>query len=193
MPTSRTTVLLVEDNPDDAEVLRELFAEVGAAVRLTCVETLRDGLLALARGGIDLILLDLSLPDAHGLAPVERTLAAAPRVPILVLTGLEDEVVGAAAVHAGAQDYLVKGQVDGAALVRAMRYAGERHRLLETRTEDARVLSTIARGGAALLAAGSGAAMLDTLGLVAVDARLRDHQHRMLDPRARPSAPSRGR
>ena len=124
----------------------------------------------MARGGIDLILLDLSLPDAHGLSTVERTLAAAPRVPILVLTGLEDEVVGAAAVHAGAQDYLVKGQVDGAALVRAMRYAGERHRLLETRTEDARVWSAIARSGAALLAAGSGAAMLDTLGLVAVDA-----------------------
>jgi CheY-like chemotaxis protein len=126
--------------------------------------------LALARGGIDLILLDLSLPDAHGLATVERTLAAAPRVPILVLTGLEDEVVGAAAVHAGAQDYLVKGRVDGAALVRAMRYAGERHRLLETRIEDARVWSAIARSGAALLTAGSGPAMLDTLGLVAVDA-----------------------
>ncbi len=167
---NRPSVLLVEDNADDADILRELLADVRAPVRLTYVECLRDGLLALARGGIDLILLDLSLPDAQGLSTVERTLAAAPNTPILVLTGLEDEALGAAAVHAGAQDYLVKGQVDGAALLRAMRYARERHLLLEKRTEDARVWSALARSGAALLTAGSGPAMLDTLGLVAVDA-----------------------
>ena len=170
MSGDRTTVLLVEDNPDDVEVLRELLADVRAPVRLTAAENLHDALLVLERGGVDLILLDLSLPDSQGLATVERTLAAAPRIPILVLTGLEDEVLGAAAVHAGAQDYLVKGQADGAALVRAMRYASERHRLLAGRTEDARVWSALARSGEVLLAAGSGPAMLDALGLVATDA-----------------------
>ena len=170
MTGDRATVLLVEDNPDDAEVLRELLADVRAPVRLTAAENLRDALLALERGTVDLILLDLSLPDSQGLATVERTLAAAPRIPILVLTGLEDEVLGAAAVHAGAQDYLVKGQADGAALMRAMRYARERHRLLAARTEDARVWSALARSGEVLLAAGSGPAMLDALGLVAADA-----------------------
>lgn len=168
--SNRTTVLLVEDNPDDAEILRELLAEVRAPVRLTTVDSLRAAEPLLARGNIDLILLDLSLPDSQGLATVERALAAAPRIPILVLTGLEDEVLGAAAVHAGAQDYLVKGQADGAGLLRAMRYARERHRLLAARTEDARVWSTLARSGEVLLAAGNGPAMLDALGLVATDA-----------------------
>jgi signal transduction histidine kinase/CheY-like chemotaxis protein len=169
--SNRTNVLLIEDNPDDAEILRELLAEVRAPVRLTAVESLRQAEAALAQSHVDLILLDLSLPDSQGLATVERALAAAPRIPILVLTGLEDEVLGAAAVHAGAQDYLVKGQADGAALVRAMRYAGERHRLLAARTEDAHVWSTLARCGEVLLgAAGSGPAMLDALGGVAADA-----------------------
>lgn len=168
--SNRTAILLVEDNPDDAEILRELLAEVRAPVRLTAVESLRAAEQVLARGNVDLILLDLSLPDSQGLATVERALAAAPRIPILVLTGLEDEVLGAAAVHAGAQDYLVKGQADGATLLRAMRYAGERHRLLAARTEDARVWSTLARSGEVLLAAGNGPALLDALGLVATDA-----------------------
>ena len=166
----RTPVLLIEDNPDDADTLRELLREVRAPVRLTGVETLAAGVAALGREPFALMLLDLSLPDSQGLATVERALAAAPHLPILVLTGLEDEALGAAAVHAGAQDYLVKGQSDGAALVRAMRYAVERHRLLAARTEDARVWAALAHGGEALLAAAGGQGMLDTLGRVAVEA-----------------------
>jgi len=165
----RTPVLLVEDNPDDADTLRELLREVRAPVRLTGVETLAAAVAALAREPFALMLLDLSLPDSQGLATVERALAAAPHLPILVLTGLEDEALGAAAVHAGAQDYLVKGQSDGAALMRAMRYAIERHRLLAARTEDAKVWAALAHGGEALLAAAGSQGMLDTLGRVAVE------------------------
>jgi signal transduction histidine kinase len=79
--------------------------------------------------GADVILLDLSLPDAHGLESVTRTLAFAPQVPIVVLTGLDDESAALAAVQAGAQDYLVKGQVESGVLARAIRYARERKRL----------------------------------------------------------------
>lgn len=169
MPT-RTAVLLVEDNPDDADTLRELLRDARAPVRLTGVETLAAAVDALGREPFALILLDLSLPDSQGLATVERALAAAPHLPILVLTGLEDEALGAAAVHAGAQDYLVKGQSDGAALMRAMRYAIERHRLLAARNEDVEVWAALAHGGEALLAASGGQGMLDTLGRVAIEA-----------------------
>src|SRR5262245_34532023 len=117
-------VLLVEDNPDDADVLRELLMEVGArAFQLVHVENLRDAFAHLDRGSVDVVLLDVSLPDCHGPETVSRAVAHAPGVPIIVLTGLDDERVGTDAVHAGAQDYLIKGQVDGRSLGRCMRYA----------------------------------------------------------------------
>jgi CheY-like chemotaxis protein len=103
-------VLLVEDNPDDADVLRELLADARARVRMQVAERLADALDVLDREAFDALLLDLSLPDSHGLSTVERALAHPSRRPLVVLTGLEDEGLGAAAVHAGAQDYLVKGQ-----------------------------------------------------------------------------------
>jgi len=169
MAAPRPSVLLVEDNPDDADTLRELFVDARAHVRLECVDTLAAALARLAAAPFDLVLLDLSLPDSHGLQTVERALAAAPHLPILVLTGLEDEALGTAAVHAGAQDYLVKGQADGAMLMRCMRYATERHRLLAARTADAAVWAALARSGEALLAAASGPAVLETLCAVALD------------------------
>jgi sigma-B regulation protein RsbU (phosphoserine phosphatase) len=123
-------ILLVEDNPGDARLLRFTLQEA-QSLRFELVHTARlsEALDALRAGPADVVLLDLSLPDAHGMETVTRMLQAAPDVPIIVLTGLTDERVAIAAVQAGAQDYLVKGTVDGGTLARAIRYAMERKRM----------------------------------------------------------------
>jgi signal transduction histidine kinase/DNA-binding NarL/FixJ family response regulator len=120
--------LLIEDNLADARLLQELVLESRAQLELLHASSLAEGLELLRRGGIDVVLLDLSLPDAHGVETVVRTNAGAPEVAIIVLTGLDDETMALEAMHEGAQDYLVKGQVDGNLLVRAIRYAMERKR-----------------------------------------------------------------
>ena len=131
-------ILLVEDNPGDARLIRETLRDAGSlAFELAHADRLAAALPTLAAGGADVVLLDLSLPDAHGLETVNRALAAAPTVPIVVLTGLDDETVAVQAVQAGAQDYLVKGQVEPGMLARALRYAMERKRL---EAERARLL-----------------------------------------------------
>ena len=125
-------VLLVEDNPGDARLFLELVRDTGAGrVRLEHVTRLSLALDRLDSGNFDVVLLDLSLPDEQGLATLTRTHAHAPNVPIVVLTGLDDEALAVKAVRAGAQDYLVKGRVDGDLLVRSMRYATERARAVE--------------------------------------------------------------
>jgi signal transduction histidine kinase/DNA-binding NarL/FixJ family response regulator len=169
MAAARVTVLLVEDNPDDSDTLREQLIDAQARVRLECVETLAGALARIAEASFDLVLLDLSLPDSQGLRTVERALGAAPHLPMVVLTGLEDEALGAAAVHAGAQDYIVKGQCDGAMLARCIRYAIERHRLLAARTADAEVWAALAHGGEALLSSASGPAVLEALCRVGIE------------------------
>ncbi|HEU4456092.1 MAG TPA: ATP-binding protein [Longimicrobium sp.] len=137
-------ILLVEDNPGDARLLRETLREVESlSAVLTHVVRLSEAEAALAAHGADVVLLDLSLPDAHGMETIERTLAAAPGVPIVVLTGLDDENIAVRAVQAGAQDYLVKGTVDAGALARSIRYALERKRLLE-REREARAVAEAA-------------------------------------------------
>jgi sigma-B regulation protein RsbU (phosphoserine phosphatase) len=93
------------------------------------VDRLEAGLQRLVEGGIAVVLCDLSLPDSHGLSTFERLHEKAPNVPIIVLSGLDDTTLAVKAVHEGAQDYLVKGQVDGQLLVRSMRYAIERARM----------------------------------------------------------------
>ncbi|MFL5383484.1 MAG: ATP-binding protein [Longimicrobiaceae bacterium] len=131
-------ILLVEDNPGDARLIRETLRDAGSlAFELKHVDRLAAALPLLAARAADVALLDLSLPDAHGLETVTRALAAAPDVPIVVLTGLDDETVAIQAVQAGAQDYLVKGQVEPGMLARALRYAMERKRL---EAERARLL-----------------------------------------------------
>jgi diguanylate cyclase (GGDEF)-like protein/PAS domain S-box-containing protein len=122
-------VLLVEDNPGDVMLLREALGGVSSTeVCLTEVARLSDALAYLTNDRFTLVLLDLALPDSHGLASVTSVRAAAPDIPIVVLTGLGDEDAALAALQAGAQDYLLKGEVDGRLLVRAMRYAVERKR-----------------------------------------------------------------
>ncbi len=125
-------VLLVEDNPADARLLREAVKDAaGISISLVHEETLECALKRLDNEPFDVIMLDLSLPDAEGLETLERTHGHSPNLPIVVLTGLDDEALAVRAVREGAQDYLVKGQVTGQVLVRAMRYATERKRAME--------------------------------------------------------------
>jgi two-component system, cell cycle sensor histidine kinase and response regulator CckA len=126
------TVLLVEDNPGDARLMREAIREAeGSHIQLVHVDTLAKALARLDQERFDVVMLDLSLPDADGLTTLVRAHAHAPSVPIVVLTGIDDEGLAIRAVREGAQDYLVKGQVTGQLLVRAMRYATERKRAVE--------------------------------------------------------------
>jgi diguanylate cyclase (GGDEF)-like protein len=121
---------LVEDNPADARLMVELLSDAGArGVQLQHVDRVSAALMNLENQEFDIVLLDLSLPDSSGLETVSRICAADPRIPVIVLTGMEDDALALAAVHAGAQDYLVKGQVDGAVIARSIRYAIERKRL----------------------------------------------------------------
>ncbi len=122
----RLRVLLVEDDDQDAYLVRELLDEARAAIDLVVATTLSEGLAEVGRA--DCVLLDLGLPDAQGLDGLRRLLGAANRAAICVLTGLGDEHLGVAAVGEGAQDYLIKGQVDGVLLARSIRYAVERKR-----------------------------------------------------------------
>lgn len=128
MPRTPIRILLIEDNPGDARLIQEILREGDLPFELHHVVRLADAVGPLAHG-VDVVLLDLSLPDAHGLDTVKRMLGVAPELPIIVLTGLDDENLAVQAVQAGAQDYLVKGQVDAGVLTRAMRYAIERKRL----------------------------------------------------------------
>jgi signal transduction histidine kinase len=96
---------------------------------LTHLLRMSEALAHLAKGGVDIVLLDMGLPDGHGLETVRRAHAVAPSVPLIVLTGLDDEALAAEAMKEGAQDYLIKGQIESRALPRALRHAIERHRM----------------------------------------------------------------
>lgn len=125
-------VLLLEDNRADAHLIRIFLSEPdGPDFRLTHVETLADARAAAAAESFDVALVDLHLPDSAGLETVHGMLLAAPRMPIVVLSGLNDEEMAVQAVQAGAQDYLVKGFQDPDPVRRAIRYAIERRRMVE--------------------------------------------------------------
>ena len=126
-PADSFRVLLVEDNPGDALLIQEAVSE-GGAVRLERVDRLAKALDRLAGEPFDAVLLDLDLPDSHGFDTIAAILAHT-RVPILVMTGLDDESIGLQAIRHGAQDYLVKGRVTDEVLRRSLRYAIERWRL----------------------------------------------------------------
>jgi signal transduction histidine kinase/CheY-like chemotaxis protein len=123
-------VLLVEDNDDDVLLIQESLSET--KISIARAERLSSALEQLAKGGFDAVLLDLSLPDSQGLDTIGRVHRQAPDVPIVVLTGLNDEVAAVKALERGAQDYLIKGQVDGHLLARALRYAVQRHKAEES-------------------------------------------------------------
>jgi diguanylate cyclase (GGDEF)-like protein/PAS domain S-box-containing protein len=127
MSNKSIEILLVEDNSGDAHLLREMFKrQTSEIVELTHVECMRDAEKHLAEHHFDIVLLDLGLPDAHGLGAVRRCRAAAPHVPLVVLTGLDNESLAAQALQEAAQDHLIKGQIETRGLLRALRYAVER-------------------------------------------------------------------
>jgi signal transduction histidine kinase len=127
-------LLVVEDNPGDARLVREMVTGHGSLnTEFTHVESMSAAEAHLSERAVDVILLDLGLPDAQGLEAVRRAHAAAPRVPLVVMTGEDDEVLAAQTLREGAQDYLVKGQIDARGLLRVLRYAIERKSTEEAR------------------------------------------------------------
>jgi len=130
-------VLLIEDNPGDVRLIREMLSEAsGAQFNLEWAERLSTGLNRLTKRKIDVVLLDLGLSDSRGLDTFASVHAQAPQVPIVVLTGLADEMLAVKALREGVQDYLVKGKVDSNLLVRAIRYAIERKQTEEALRES---------------------------------------------------------
>ena len=122
-------VLLVEDNPGDARIILEMLKEVGTSdFQLQVVDRLEPALQRLGRAAVDVVLLDLGLPDSSGLETFRRAHEGAVEEPIIVISGYDDETTAVQAVRDGAQDYLVKGRIDGAALARVIRYSIERQR-----------------------------------------------------------------
>lgn len=132
MEDKHIKVLLIEDNPNDVELIRRMLAKARKVTfDLEHVDCLESGLVRLSEGGIDVVLLDLSLPDSQGLKTLARIQKQAQNVPIIVLTGLDDETLALKAVHEGAQDYQLKGRVDSQLLERSMLYAIERKQVEE--------------------------------------------------------------
>jgi signal transduction histidine kinase len=130
------SILLIEDNPGDVRLLRDMFDEHGAHdTEMRSVDCMSAAEAHLVQHVVDVILLDPGLPDAQGLSAIRRAHAAAPRLPLVVLTSLDDESVAEQALQEGAQDYLIKGQIEVRGILRALRYATERKRLERLKDE----------------------------------------------------------
>jgi serine phosphatase RsbU (regulator of sigma subunit) len=129
------SVLLVEDDRADALLVEELIADAAADITFAWAQSISDAERELARARPDCVLLDLNLPDASGIDALERIGKWDPSIPIVVLTGLNDEHFGISAVASGAQDYLIKGRVEPENLRRALLYAIERKRAELTAVE----------------------------------------------------------
>ena len=129
MDDQPTRVLLIEDNPGDADLVRLRLVEGNALAQVECVSRLSEGLASLSKETPSLVLLDLNLPDSHGADTFRRVMEKAPGVPVVVLSGQDDEALAIKAVHSGVQDYLIKGDITSKHLDRAIRYAVERQGL----------------------------------------------------------------
>jgi PAS domain S-box-containing protein len=141
MESTTIKILLIEDKPSDAQLVQEMLTHVeGFSFSLEHAGQLATGLEQLAEENVDVVLLDLMLPDSHGLDTFTTAHSRASHTPIIVLSSLNDEKLAAQAVREGAQDYLVKGQVDGSLLARAIRYAVERARIEASRTQSEEAL-----------------------------------------------------
>ncbi len=135
-------IILIEDNPGDARLMQEMLEDAGGEdIDLINVPNLTEAFERIRAENFDLILLDLGLPESRGLETFRKVYEQHPDVPVVVLSGLDDEEVAISAVQEGAQDYLVKKQISGGALLRAVRYAIERH------TARQREISELQRGG----------------------------------------------
>ena len=130
MDPQTTQVLLIEDNLGDADLVRLRLVESKFPVNVNCVSRLSDGLASLTKETPSVVLLDLNLPDSRGAETFRRLMEHAPNVPVVVLTGQDDEALAIKAVHHGVQDYLLKDSLSSKHLERAIRYAVERQGLL---------------------------------------------------------------
>lgn len=131
MGSAPTRILLIEDNPADARLIQETLSEAGgAAMDVWWAERLSTGLRQLAEADVDVVLLDLSLPDSQGLDTLLSLRAQAPNTPVIVVTGLDDEGLALRAAREGAQDYMLKGSVSLQSLARLIRFTIERHKIL---------------------------------------------------------------
>jgi diguanylate cyclase (GGDEF)-like protein/PAS domain S-box-containing protein len=130
-PVQAITVLLVEDNPRDANLVFRALEDRGNRFSVTTVATLADALVSLSAASFDVILLDIMLPDSSGFATIATIRKAAPAIPLIVLTGFDDNDMAVAAVEAGVQDFLIKGDFEDAMIERAVRHAIARSHLEE--------------------------------------------------------------
>jgi len=127
MTSDQMRVLLIEDDPDDIILVKEALADVSLGkIKLEYTGRLSRGLIELSSHPYDVVLLDLNLPDSQGLETLKTVIKSYPKVPVVVLSGLADDITTIEAVRRGAQDYLVKGDISGPTLVRVLRYAIER-------------------------------------------------------------------
>ena len=136
----KTQILIIEDNPGDAHLVRIYLKEVGLKHDLHHAESFYEGQAIADEKHIDLVLLDLSLPDSHGFKTLSNFIKRFSNIPIIVLTGLNDEVVGNQAIKAGAQDYLVKGQFESNLLGRVIRYSLQRFKTQQSLEQYAQKL-----------------------------------------------------
>ncbi|OGB88098.1 hypothetical protein A3H38_03350 [candidate division WOR-1 bacterium RIFCSPLOWO2_02_FULL_46_20] len=123
MPEQTIKILLVEDEPDYNNMAEYMLKKMAEAIKLTYALDLASAIVQVKQGGFDIILLDLNLPDSKGLDTVRGMVKGASGIPIVVLTATNDDKVGVAAVKAGAQDYLVKGDYDSRLLHQTIRHA----------------------------------------------------------------------
>ena len=127
-------VLLIEDNPGDAELIGLRLIEGKSPAQVSRVERLSEGLAFLEQKSPSVVLLDLNFPDSQGADTFRTVLAKAPQVPVVILSGQDDEDLARKALHQGVQDYLVKGDFSHSELDRAIRHAVERQALLQSLT-----------------------------------------------------------
>lgn len=191
MDQTTRKVLLVEDNPGDARLLGEAIREITPLpFELIHVDRLDLGIERLHQDSFAAVLLDLSLPDAKGIETVVRMQRAVSGMPTVVLTGLDDDAAALEAVRAGAQDYLVKGQIDGRLLVRSLNYAIERKQLQEATQKHLEQITALKDINSALTSTLELSAVLDTLlekmalimPEVATTIRLKNRESGQLEP-----------
>jgi len=142
--SNEITVLMIEDNLGDARLINEMIKEVtGVNIKLEHAIRLASGLERIKKGGVDVVLLDLGLPDSNGLNSVTKIFEITNTLPIVVLTGYEDDITGLKAVQMGAQDYLIKLQIDSNLLVRCIRYAIQRKKMELTLHENDQIIKAL--------------------------------------------------
>jgi PAS domain S-box-containing protein len=132
MDTAQISILIIEDNEGDLRLITEMLKESASVpFDFSKAELIKDAEKLLSMKRFDIAILDLNLPDSYGFEGLEKITSLRPGLPVIVLTGIEDEAVGLEAVHKHASDFLVKGQINSALLVKSIRYAIERKRFEE--------------------------------------------------------------